>query len=63
MASNLFNNLPLNTKRVYTRGIASSGCEIYIPVDSDNDWDIDNKKEALQYFLNNQFPSTPLTVA
>ena len=51
---NPFNNVPINTKRVYVCGIDHSGCEIYLPVDSHNEEVIQTKKQELQQFLFNQ---------
>lgn len=51
---NIFNNLPLNTKKVYVMGIDHSGCEIYIPVNSLNEEIILSKKYELKQFLFNQ---------
>ena len=51
---NPFNNVPINTKRVYVCGIDHSGCEIYLPVDSHNEEVIQTKKQELHQFLFNQ---------
>ena len=59
---NPLNNLPLNTKLVYVRGIAKSGCEIYMPVDSRVDDIIHAKKVQLQLWLDNQ-PDLPKEAA
>jgi len=48
---NPFNNVPLNTKKVYIMGIDHSGCEIYLPVDSHNKDVIQTKKQELHEFL------------
>ena len=51
---NLFNNIPLNTKKVFVMGTDHSGCEIFIPVDSYDENIIQLKKQELQQFLFNQ---------
>lgn len=53
-------NVPLNTKKVYVRGITQNGCKIYMPVDHYDDSHIDSKKAQLQMYLNGQFlPRSP----
>jgi len=56
---NPLENLPLNTKRVYVMAKTHSGCEVYMPVDSDNDAAITQKKIDLQNFLNTQTAPEP----
>jgi hypothetical protein len=51
---NPFNNVPLNTKKVFVCGIAHSGCEIYLPVNSTDEKVIQTKKQELLQFLFNQ---------
>jgi hypothetical protein len=51
---NPFKDVPLNTKRVFVCGISHSGCEVYLPVDSDDETIIQLKKQELQQFLLNQ---------
>ena len=51
---NPFNNVPLNTKRVFVMGIDHSGCEVYLPVNSYDELVIQTKKLELQEFLFNQ---------
>ena len=51
---NPFNNVPLNTKKVFVCGITHSGCEVYLPVDSTDKKVIQTKKQELQQFLFNQ---------
>lgn len=51
---NPFNNIPLNTKKIYVMGIDHSGCEIYLPVDSTDETIIQINKQKLQQFLFNQ---------
>lgn len=55
--------LPLNTKNVYTVGKCQSGCDIFIPVDSNDDLVGLEKKAELQAFLDSQpspMPDQPL---
>jgi hypothetical protein len=51
---NPFNNVPLNTKKVFVMEIDHSGCEIFLPIDSTNETVIQTKKQELQQFLFNQ---------
>lgn len=51
---NPFNNVPLNTKRVFVMGIDHSGCEVYLPVNSTDEIVIQTKKQELDQFLFNQ---------
>jgi hypothetical protein len=51
---NPFNNVPLNTKKVFVRGIDHSGTEIYLPVNSTDEIVIQTKKQELHQFLFNQ---------
>lgn len=51
---NPLKNVPLNTKRVYVMAKTHFGCEVYMPVDSDNDSYISQHKIDLQNFLNTQ---------
>ena len=51
---NPFNNVPINTKKVFVMGIDHSGCEIYLPVDSSDETVIHIKKQELQQYLFNQ---------
>lgn len=53
-------DVPLNTKNVYVMAKTHSGCEIYMPVDTDNDSAITQKKIDLQNYLNTQpVPDSP----
>jgi len=52
---NPLDNVPLNTKQVYVSCMTIDGCQIYIPVDSYNDKEIDNKLKQLQDYLANQY--------
>ena len=45
--NNPFNNVPLNTKKVFVMRIDRSGTEIYLPVNSANETVIQNKKQEL----------------
>ena len=56
---NPLEDVPLNTKRVYVMATTYSGCEIYMPVDSNNDSAITQKKIDLQNFLNSQVQPEP----
>jgi len=60
---NPFENVPLNTKKIYVRAITPGGCKIYMPVDTRNIHLQQQIKEELQVYLNLQFPSEPLIVA
>ena len=63
VAINVINPLkstPLNTKHVYVMATAPSGCEVYMPVDSDEDNIIHKKKEELQNYLNITNSTAPL---
>ena len=51
---NILENIPLNTKKVYVKATTYSGCEIYMPVDCDNEYEEGRKKEELQSYLNGQ---------
>ena len=51
---NPFNNVPLNTKKVFVMGIDHLGCEVYLPVNSTNEEVIQTKKQELHEFLFNQ---------
>jgi len=63
MAGNPLRDLPLNTKSVYVRGIHTGAdghvCEIYMPVDSDDDYVIHKKQEQLQALLDSWPVSAP----
>jgi len=61
--NNPLENIPLNTKKVYVRGITPDGCKIYMPVNTMNPVAQQKKKEELQIYLNNQFPLIPEIVA
>ena len=55
--NNPFDDVPLNTQRAYVKAKATNGCEIYMPVDSQDDRDLISQKNHLQSWLNNhQFP-------
>ena len=55
--TNPLKNLPLNTKKVYAMEKASSGCEIYMPIDSFDDKVINKEKKELHDFLScDEFP-------
>lgn len=49
---NPFENVPLNTKKVFIKGTCKSGCNIYVPVDSFDIVEQNKKKEELQLYLN-----------
>ena len=51
---NPFNNVPLNTKKVYVMAVDHSGCEIYLPVDSTDEKKIQAKREELQQYIFSQ---------
>lgn len=51
---NPFNNVPLNTSKVFVCGITHSGCNVYLPVDSSDEKVIQTKKHELHQFLFNQ---------
>ncbi len=57
---NILSNLPLNTRRNYVMGTAKSGCEIYIPVHSNDETTQLHMRDKLQHFLNLQ-PDPPTT--
>ena len=52
--NNILENIPLNTKKVYVKATTHSGCEIYMPVDCDNEYEESIKKQELQSYLNSQ---------
>jgi hypothetical protein len=56
---NPLENLPLNTKRVYVRGVCLTGCEVYMPVDSFDDAEQKRKKDELQAWLDKDYEFTP----
>lgn len=56
--NNVFENVPLNNSRIYVRSIARSGCEIFLPVQAEND--IQSKKERLNEYLFSQLEEQPL---
>ena len=47
-------DLPLNTLRVYVRGITQTGCQIYVPIDSEIPKIHQLTKRDLQAYLDNQ---------
>jgi len=54
----------LNSDRIFTRGVASSGCEVYVPVqavsgEQQQDQLIQKTKAQLQSYLDSQEPWTP----
>ena len=49
-------DLPLNTKRIYIMAKTPKGCEVYMPVDHEDDGIIDMKKRQLQTYLNSMAP-------
>ena len=49
---NPFENLPLNTEKVYTAAKAPGGCEVYIPVIIFEEHLIHQRKNELQTWLN-----------
>ena len=53
-----FNNVPLNTKKVYVMGKTWSGCEVYLPVDSYSDTVQLEARDKLHAFLASQ-PKPP----
>jgi hypothetical protein len=46
--NDVLDTVPNNRKRVFVRGFTKSGCEIYMPVDSEDDEIIMKQKERLQ---------------
>ena len=52
---NPFIGIPVNAKKVYVRGVDNCGCQIFVPVDSDNQVVQSAKKDGLQDWLDNQF--------
>lgn len=49
-----FDKLPLNTQSSYIMQVDKSGCEVYIPTINRDKGVIDNAKQGLLEFLNNQ---------
>lgn len=54
--SNPFTSVPLNTDRCYIKGIARSGCEIYVPILVRSKIIEELKQQNLQAWLDNQPP-------
>ena len=52
-------NVPLNTRRVYVMATAPGGCEVYMPVDNDNDGEQRRMRDVLQAHLNTQPTPAP----
>lgn len=58
--NNPFEQVPLNTKQSYCVAKTHGGCEIFLPVDSDDAQAIEDKKTDLVAFLANQpLPEVP----
>jgi len=60
---NPLDDVPLNTKKVYVRGITPGGCKIYMPADTLDPVKQHKIKTQLQIYLNSQFPPEPQIVA
>jgi len=65
MATPKFPEVPFNSKRIFTMGVASSGCKIYMPVSIDHPVYIEEKKQELQAYLDSQesYEPPPLELA
>ena len=50
--NNPFENVPLNTKKVFVLGITNDGCKIYLPLNTLNEMEQIKKKDELQEYLN-----------
>ncbi len=48
---NPLESVPLNTEKVYVMATTKTGCEIYMPVNSQDDVEINKKKDDLQKYL------------
>ena len=54
-----FINVPLNTKKVYVMGTTHSGCEIYLPIDSNiNAVQLQARDNLRAYLLTQPKPPT-----
>lgn len=49
-------DVPLNTKQLYVRATTPSGCQIIMPVDTDDEDVVDATKLNLQIYLNKTYP-------
>lgn len=52
---NPFENLPLNTNRLFVQGVAISGCRVIIPITAKSEAEILQKQAELQNYLTNQY--------
>jgi len=52
---NPLNTVPLNTRKVYVRGVTLDGCKIYMPVDSHLPETHQLAKKCLQAYLDQQY--------
>ena len=64
METNMINPLddvPLNLTSVYVRGVTLDGCEIFMPVKvtTEHEEFIQQKKQELQFYLDNQYEVEP----
>jgi len=55
----IFAKVPLNTNRVFVRGVTKSGCEVWLPVSTTNDATQAIIRDALQRQLDAQPPYIP----
>ena len=56
---NPLDNLPLNTRKSYVMATTKSGCEVYMPVDTDSNAVMIAAKNTLQEHLDTQ-PAPPM---
>jgi hypothetical protein len=56
---NPFKNLPFNTGRMFTSGVAASGCEIWIPV-TGTQAEMEIRRKELLAYLQSQIVDQPL---
>jgi len=57
--SKLFPPIPLNTDNLFVMQVASSGCEIYIPVTNRSITHTHYMKNRLREYLDSQVPYSP----
>jgi hypothetical protein len=50
--------VPFNTKRVYVQAVTLDGCEIYMPVDSNDEKEQKRLKDRLQRLMDHQYIPT-----
>ena len=50
----VFDQLPLNTNRIYVMGRTYNGCEVYLPCENHSEEVVTKMKEQLDYFLLSQ---------